>query len=74
MNSPIDYLESRIEEMTATLQHVIMAKQPEDERCAYFERDKKLNVKAIESEISGYKRAIKILQQDSEFKINEDEL
>lgn len=67
MKTPIEHLEQRIEEMNKAIQHVIMTQRPDGFTCAFFERDKKRDIAKIESEIAGYKTAIRILKQDSEF-------
>lgn len=72
MKTPIEHLQSRIDEMNAQLERAIMINLNENERDTYFELNRKRDIKRISSEISGYKRAIKILEQDSELTINED--
>lgn len=72
MKGPIEHLESRIEEMNATIQHIVQTNLDEDERDSFFNMHKQRDIKAIESEISGYKRAIRILKQDTGPEVFED--
>lgn len=72
MKDPIEHLESRIEEMNATIQHIVQTKLADDERDSFFKMHKERDIKAIESEINGYKRAIRILMQDTGPEVFED--
>jgi prefoldin subunit 5 len=73
MKSAIEHLQSRIEEMNGTIQHIAKQRTPDSELRVSFDLEKNRNIKEIERQIRGYRKAIRILNQDIGIQtINED--
>lgn len=72
MKSPIEHLESRIEEMNDTIQHIVTRRTGDSEERVLFDKEKKRDVREIESQIKGYRKAIRILKQDIGIETIED--
>ncbi len=69
MKSPEELIESRMDELNKEYERVLQMKQPENERCAFFENHKKRDLKIISGLISDYRRALRILKRDLELEV-----
>lgn len=70
MESPIVYLQRRIDQMEAEIDRINNIFNDTEEICDLFYIQKRQNIKEIQGLISGHKRAIKILKQDTGKDIN----